>query len=276
MRNIIVVSFTDEAKAIEAMHKLTELDSYGDISIYEKIMIRKNANGESEVLKEDSFEGWRTLTGMSIGGMLGLLGGPVGFVIGLYSGTAIGAIGDLNHYDFADDFITRTEDKLKPGTVSIIAEIDEDSSAFIDISLKPYDAVISRTDVDFEFDNYVNQEIDEIEDEIAEERAALKKAIGDDKIEIQNKIAALKEKRKATIAKFEANAQATGKSISDKTTGAFGKVKSNVTEFTNSISNELNDEKAARIKSKMAKHENKLKELKKKLGELTPGVGQRD
>ena len=135
---------------------------------------------------------------MSIGSLLGLLGGPVGFVIGLYAGTTIGAIGDLGHYDFADDFMAKVKNKLTPGTVSIIAEIDEASYAFVDTSLKPFDAVISRSDVDFEFDNYVNQQIDKIEDDIAAQRAALKKAIGDDKIRIQNKIAELKKKRKVS------------------------------------------------------------------------------
>lgn len=236
MRNIIVVSFKNETKAIDAMHKMIELDSFGDISIYEKIMVRKKVNGECEILKEDSFEGWRTLTGMGIGSLLGLLGGPVGFVIGLYSGTAIGAIGDLGHYEFADDFIAKTKNKLTPGTVSIIVKIDEDSTAFIDTSLKPFGAVISRSDVEFEFDNYVIQEIDMIEDDIAEQRAELKKAIGDDKKEIQNEIAKLKKKRKATIAEFVATADATEKNIKDKTTGAFEKAKSDVAEFANTIS----------------------------------------
>ena len=100
MNNIIVVSFTDETKAVDALHKLVEWDSFGDISIYEKIIVRKKTYGEYEILKEDSFEGWRTLTDMGYGSLLGLMGGPVGFVIGLYTGTAIGAIADSSHYDF--------------------------------------------------------------------------------------------------------------------------------------------------------------------------------
>ncbi len=42
MANIIVVSFTEEAKAIEALHKIKELDAYGDITLYEHILIRKD------------------------------------------------------------------------------------------------------------------------------------------------------------------------------------------------------------------------------------------
>jgi uncharacterized membrane protein len=276
MKNIIVVSFTDEAKAIDALHKLDELDSTGDISIYEKIMVRKKTYGEYEILKEDSFEGWRTLTGMGFGSLLGLLGGPVGYVIGLYTGTAIGAIADLGHYDFADDFIAKTKNKLAPGTVSIIAEIDEDNDAFIDTSLKPFDAVITRSDIDFEFDNYANEQVDKIGDDIAEQRAALKRAIGNDKMKIQNKIAELKLKRKATISEFLVTAHAAKNNIKDKTTAALAKVKSNTKELAANFSNEVNEEKAAWIKRKIAKHEDRLKNLNKQLKELTPRLLKQD
>ena len=41
MANIIIVSFKEETKAIEALHKIKELDNYGDITLYEYMMIRK-------------------------------------------------------------------------------------------------------------------------------------------------------------------------------------------------------------------------------------------
>ena len=270
MNNIIVVSFTDETKAVDALHKLVEWDSFGDISIYEKIIVRKKTYGEYEILKEDSFEGWRTLTGMGYGSLLGLMGGPVGFVIGLYTGTAIGAIADSSHYDFPDDFIAKTKNKLAPGTVSIIAEIDEDSDAFVDASLKPFDALITRTDFDFEFDNYVNEQTDKFEDDIAEQRAALKKALGDDRMKLQKKIAELKQKRRATIAEFLVTAHAAENNIKDKTAAALARVKSNAKKLSENISNGVNEEKAAWIKRKIARHEDKLKNLNKQLRELTP------
>lgn len=270
MKNIIVVSFTDETKAINAMHKLVELESYGDISIYEKVMVRKNANGECEVLREDSFEGWRTLTGMGIGSLLGALGGPVGFAIGMYTGTTIGLLGDIGHYDFADDFVAKTKNKLTAGTVSIIAEVDEDSDAFVDTSLKPFDAVISRTSVDAEYDNFVNEKIDKIEDDIAAQRAALKNAIGSEKAKIQAKIAELKAKRKATIAEFEANAKAAEESLKEKATAVVKGIQADVTDFVNTMNQEINEERAAWIKSRIARHEERLKDLKKQLSELTP------
>ena len=268
MANVIVVSFQEETKAIEALHKLNELESLGDISIYEKIMIRKKANGESEILKEDSFEGWRTLAGMGVGSLLGMLGGPLGFVFGLYTGTAVGALAEINHYDFADDFITKVENKMQTGTIAIIAELDEDSNAFVDTYLKPLGAVITRSDVDFEFDKYENEQIDELDEEIADERAAFKEARKEDRKKIQKKIAELKEKRKAKIAEFVAKAKAAEKNIKDKTTGGIAKVKSDVKEFGARISNEVKEEREERIKRRIARHEEKLKDLNKQLKEL--------
>lgn len=272
MTNIIVISFKEEAKAIDALHKLTELDSYGNISIYDKIMVRKKVNGEFELLKEDSFEGWRTLTGMTVGSLIGLLGGPVGFIIGLYSGTAIGAIAEISHYDFAEDFISKAKNKLEAGTIAIIAEIDEYSYTFIDATMQPFGAVISRSDVDYAFDNYMNEQIDIIDDDIVKQRAALKNAIGKDKAKIQDKIAELKEKRKATVAEFVNKAKATQKDVKDKTNAGFAKVKSGVTEFVNSVSNEINEERADSIRKRIVRYKDKLADLHKQLEELSPSM----
>ncbi|HKC37115.1 MAG TPA: DUF1269 domain-containing protein [Chitinophagaceae bacterium] len=268
MTNVIVVSFQEETKAMEALHKLNELESLGDISVYEKIMIRKKANGESEILKEDSSEGWRILTGMGVGSLLGMLGGPIGFVVGLYTGTAVGAIADASHYDFAEDFIARVENKLQAGTTSIIAEVDEDSNVFIDTYLKPLGAVITRSDVDFEFDKYENEQLDELDEEMANERAAFKEARKEDRKKIQKKIAELKEKRKEKIAEFVAEAKTSEKNIQDKTTAGIAKVKSDMKEFGTSISNKVKEEREDRIKRRIARHEERLKDLNKQLKEL--------
>jgi uncharacterized membrane protein len=261
MKNVIVASFKEESKAIEALHKLNELESFGDISIYEQIMVRKKADGKTEILKQDDSEGWRTLTGMGVGSLLGLLGGPVGFVVGLYTGTAIGAIADASHYDFADDFIAKVEKKIAVGTVTIIAEIEEDSEAFVDSYLKPLGAVITRSDVDLEFDKHVDEQVDEIEADIAEDRAALKEAVGDEKKRIETKIADLKEKRRARIAEFAA-----------KSKSGVAKVNADIEAIGTGISEELKREKLERIERRIRRHEDTLSELNMQLKELQAGM----
>lgn len=268
MKNVIVASFKEETKAIAALHKLNELDSFGDITIYDQIMVRKKADGKLEILKEDDSEGWRTLTGMGVGSMLGLLGGPVGVAIGLYTGAAIGAIADASHYDFAEDFIAKVEKKIAVGTVTIIAEIEEDSEVFVDNYLKPFGAVISRSDVDLEFDKHAEEQIDEIEADIAEQRAALKKAVGKEKKKIETKIVDLKEKRRTRIAEFVAKNKQVQKNIKDKAASSVAKVKADIKATGKGISEEVKKEKIERINRRIGRHKDTLNELKKQLNEL--------
>jgi uncharacterized membrane protein len=268
MKNVIVASFKEESKAIEALHKLNELDSFGDIIIYDQIMVRKSVDGKLEILKQDDSEGWRTLTGMGVGSLLGLLGGPAGFVIGLYTGTAIGAIADASHYDFAEDFIDKIEKKIEAGTVTIIAEIDESSEVFADIYLKPFGAVISRSDVDFEFGKHVDEQINEIEAEIAEDRVALKEAVGNEKKKIETKIAELKEKRKTKISEFIAKSKEVQRDFKIKTLRGAAKIKADIESIGNGISEEVKKEKIERINRRIGRHENMLNELKMQLTEL--------
>jgi hypothetical protein len=37
MTNLIVISFKNESQAIEGSHKLNDLESVGDITVYEKV-----------------------------------------------------------------------------------------------------------------------------------------------------------------------------------------------------------------------------------------------
>lgn len=268
MENVIVASFKEEKKAIDALHALIQAESLGDITIYEKIIVRKKAGVDFEILKEDTADGWRMLAGMGIGSLLGLIGGPVGFIFGLYTGTAVGALAELGHYDFAEDFIGKIENKMGEGTTSIIAAIDEDNSVFVDTCLKPFDAVILRSNVDFVYDKYVDEQIEEIDEEIADKRAHLKKAAGDDRKKIENKIAELKKKRKEKIVEFAEKRTAAEKNVKDKTAAGIAKLKSDVKGFENKVKQEIKEEREERITRRIQRYEQKLSALNKQLKEL--------
>ena len=268
MANIIVVSFKEETKAIEALHKIKELDSYGDITLYEHMLIRKKENDQYEVL-DDATDGvgWRTFTGMALGGFVGALAGPIGLVIGLYSGTAVGALLDISRYDFEDDFIHKVNNKMKAGTIALVAEVSEDSSVFIDTYLKPFDAEIIRTEAGVEFDNYMDEQVDELEEEIEDEREKLKKATADEKAKINAKIANLKAKRKARMDELEAKRKSTIKGIKDKTNARIKKLESRLEGYEDSISDSYRKARKNRLKKRIKKEEEKLYQLHNALGE---------
>jgi uncharacterized membrane protein len=243
MTNLVVLSFTNESQAIEASHKMIELESLGDITVYEKVIVKKEANGEVTVLQTNTTEGVRTLSGMAIGTLVGALAGPVGVLAGMATGTLIGTLFEADYFDFSDDFGSKVVDRLQPGTVAIIAEVYEDDPAFLDNTLAPLDVTISRSDVDYVHGEFIDNQIEEIDEEIAAERASIKSAVGSEKSKIQQKIARLKEKRQKRIA-----------DLKEKERSIIAKVKA-----------PLEEEKKTRLIKMINRHKKRAAELEEKL-----------
>ncbi len=246
MTNVIVASFEKESQAIEAMHKLSELESYGDISIYGKAIVRKQNDGNTEILEANSPNGWRTLTGTVVGSLLGALGGPVGFAVGLLTGTTIGLISDAGRQNFDESFVKKLESRIPPQTVSIIAEIDENSNIYVDNALLPFGAEIDRSDIDYEFDDYVITEIETIDKDMIQAREDLKNAIGREKEKINQKITNLKNKRTELIAN----------------------ARKDVKNFKKDWNDSVAQTRAEFIKKRITRHETKLKELNEELQDV--------
>jgi uncharacterized membrane protein len=243
MTNLIIASFKEEAAAIEASHKLNELESIGDITIYEMVIIKKNADGEAVVLQADATEGLTTLSGMAIGTLIGALAGPVGAMIGMLTGTLTGEALEEDHYGFAEDIISRANGQLEPGSVAIVAEIGEEEEIFIDSSLTPLGAVLTRTDVDYEYDEHSDEEMEEFDEEIAAERAKIRSATVAEQAVIHEKITELKEKRKEKIAGW----------------------KEKVQEVVSEVKTSVKERKVAKLRDKIEKHQRKIAALETKL-----------
>ena len=268
MANIIVVPFKDETKAIEALHKIKELDAYGDITLYEHVMIRKTESDQYEVLDDTTDgEGWRTFTGMALGGLVGAFGGPLGLIIGLYTGTALGAVWDVGRYDFEDQYIKEVSNKMNIGTIAIVAEVAEDSAVFIDDALKPYCSEIIRSEAGVEFDDYVDEQILILEEEIESEREKLKKATATEKAKIKTQIANLKVKRIATMNALEAKRKSVLKEIKEKTKSRINKLESDLKDYEHEVSDSFSKARKNRLKKKIKRQEEKLYQLHSALGE---------
>ncbi|HET7000689.1 MAG TPA: DUF1269 domain-containing protein [Puia sp.] len=204
MTNLIVGSFDNESQAITASHRLNELESYGDITVYEKVIVKKNYNDEASVIQADTSDGVRTLSGMAIGTLVGAIAGPVGLLVGMFTGTLIGAVAESDYFDFSDDFYRKVNDRLQPGTFAVIAEVYEESPDIIDHAFNTLGATaIFRSDVDYVYDDYVDEQVEETDEAIDAERAKIKSANAAEKTKIQQNIANLKDKRRKRIAELK-------------------------------------------------------------------------
>src|SRR5258707_2371583 len=123
MANLIIASFKQEAVATEGLKKLSELEAIGDITIYEMVLLKRDADGETVVLQSDTTEGANALAGMTIGAVIGSLAGPVGAVVGMLAGTLTGEAVEIDRYGFADDFVAKVGEHLPPDSVALVAEI---------------------------------------------------------------------------------------------------------------------------------------------------------
>ena len=232
MTNLIVLSFADEAKAIEASHKLAELESFGDISIFEKVIVKKGTNGEFTYLQTETTDGLRMVSGMALGTLVGAIGGPVGMVIGMLSGTAIGAIVETNYIDFAEDLVAKVADKLTVGDVAILAEISEDSPDFVDGAATKFNGKIFRANADDVYEDYEDEQVNEFDREIAEDRKQLKAAMREDKDRIKKRIEQLKEKRRQRIAALKDKAKDRKKA---RLSQAIGKEQAKISQLKESL-----------------------------------------
>ena len=246
MTNLIVISFKNESQAIEGSHKLVELESFGDITVYEKVMLKKDADGKTNVIQSETSDGLRTLSGMALGTLVGAFAGPVGLLTGMLTGTLAGAALESDYFSFSDDFESKVMNRVQPGTVSIIAEIYEDNPAFVDNGVAPFGATVFRSDVDYVYDEYVDDQIEEVDEEIAAERAKIKSAAQSQKAKIQERINQLKERRRQRITELK------------------GKQKS----FIAKIKSSMEEEKRSQLKNRIYKHQKKIDVLEEKLKHL--------
>ena len=246
MSNLIAGSFNNEVDAIAASHRLSELESYGDITVYEKVIVKKDFDREISIIQSDTSEGVRTLSGMAIGSLVGAIAGPVGLLVGMATGTLVGAVAEADYFDFSDDISAKVNERLQPGKVAIIAEVFEESPDFIDNAFDSFGAIVFRSDVDYVYDDFEDEEIEETDEEIAAERASIKSANAAEKAKIQKKIADLKDKRRKKIAELKEKHQA------------------NVEKNKSS----RNEARRERLEKRISRHQNRIAVLEEKVKEL--------
>lgn len=143
--NFVVITFNEETKAIDASHKLQDLAIRGDIAMSYSVMLRKGPNGEIEALKKSSVNGDDTWSGMFVGMLVGMFFGPLGFLLSMLTGTAIGAGVDYSQSRLEDGFVEKVKEKLNNGKIAIISNCYETSPIFVDNAMKEFDGEVYRS-----------------------------------------------------------------------------------------------------------------------------------
>jgi uncharacterized membrane protein len=125
MNRVIFVGFETESKAYEGDRALHDMHGEGTLTLYNDAVVVKEPGGKVVVRRSPDTEPIGTFGGMVTGGLIGMLGGPVGAAVGLGAGTLMGAAFDLTEAGVERDFVDDMGARLEPGKAAVIAEIDE-------------------------------------------------------------------------------------------------------------------------------------------------------
>ena len=259
MSKMLVVVFDEEKKAFEASRALIELHREGSITAYSGAIIARDAEGKISV-KDDVDEGpIGTALGMMTGALVGMFAGPEGLVIGAAMGGLMGATADLINLGVGVDFVDEVSAELEPGKVAVVAEIGESWTTPVDLRMEDLGGtVIRRNRVDVE-DEQIEREIAANKAEWEEFKAELKASNDENKARLKARADAAKTKLEASgdrakvkLALLKSEAKAKEEAIEKQI------------EKAKAENKEKLEERKAELKDGYAKRSKKLKKAWKK------------
>lgn len=261
MEKIIHAIFNAEEEALQAKQKLDELDEHGDISLAEYYLISKDANGnpritsgQGQVLENlDS-----TMGGALVGTLFGLLGGPMGLLIGAGEGALAGYTGDLIRDDYKSNYLTEVKENLPNGKTVIVAHVDESAETPINTSLEPFGAAIHRLDFKEQVEKAIQKDWEDINRKLEEAERSLEKAADERKATINKDIEELKTKRQALASKINQKRELQKQQYQNWIDRQQAKLEA----WKAQVHGRIDDERRERLEKRIAHHEEKLAELK--------------
>jgi uncharacterized membrane protein len=208
MDRMLVVVFDSENKAYEGKKALSQLESEGSIAVYAYAVIGKSPDGTTTVKQSDDPGPLGTLVGTSLGGLIGLLGGPVGLAIGAGTGLLAGGTLDLNDARVGEDFIDDVRQELQPNKFAVVAEIQEDWTTPVDSRMEAIGGKVYRRALSEVKQTLHDENVAAMKADLAQMKAEQAKAQADRKAKLQEKINQLDSKIQAQLEKAKEQRQA--------------------------------------------------------------------
>jgi uncharacterized membrane protein len=201
MENVLAVTFTDDAKAYEAVSILKELDSQRQIGLTEASVVVRGEDGRVESKDE---VGDTALTGTATGGIVGLIvgiiGGPFGILIGGATGLLIGSLFDVHDEDDTESALADMSRSVQVGRTALLAQVTEQSPDVIDTAIAGLAGTVVRRPLD-----EVEAEIAAAEDAQREAKRAARKRLHEQRHEqLREKIRAKVDELKAKLHRHQA------------------------------------------------------------------------
>jgi uncharacterized membrane protein len=143
--NVVVVRFTDSSKAYQALSVLKECDADGRIGLESAAVVERTSDGELRVPEDaDNVGPVGTLGGSLTGMLIGVLGGPVGVLIGWGAGALLGGAFDIDRAETSDEALGVLGRAIPPESTAVIASVNEPAVEVIDGEMKKLGGEVTR------------------------------------------------------------------------------------------------------------------------------------
>ena len=147
--NVVVVRFTEPSKAYQALSVLKELDGSGRIGLESAAVVERTATGELRTPESaDNVGPVGTASGSLIGMLIGVLGGPVGVLLGWGTGALMGGAFDVDRAVTSDEALTVLGKAIPTGSTAVIASVEEPAVEVIDAEIYTLGGEVTRQPVD--------------------------------------------------------------------------------------------------------------------------------
>lgn len=147
--NFVIVGFEESANAYKALSVLRGAAAEGRITIAAAVIGERGADGSLRLAEgEDAVIGSATVGGGLIGMAVGILGGPLGMLLGWGAGSLIGGFADADRVDLSETAIGELSGRLSAGTTAILAEVEEYATEVLDGVVSPLGGQVLRLEAD--------------------------------------------------------------------------------------------------------------------------------
>jgi len=140
-----------------------------------------------------------TVSGTTIGALIGLLGGPIGVAVGAVGGTFAGGLLDIDRAGVNAEFLDDVSARLTPGTWAIVSEISEEWVTPVDTRMEALGGTVFRSARWYVEQDQNARDVAAFKAEIAQLKAEQANSRAEHKAKLQTKIDNLNKKLKAKV-----------------------------------------------------------------------------
>jgi uncharacterized membrane protein len=143
--NIVVVAFVYQSKAYQAMSRLRQAGDAERLELRAAALLERGPDGAVRVPEgDDAASGVAVAGGSLIDMLIGVLGAPLGVLLGGYAGMLAGGLGAVAREEDRDVALDAISRQIEPGHTVLVAEVGEVATEIVDDIAGPLEGMVTR------------------------------------------------------------------------------------------------------------------------------------